>query len=121
MSPVLPVSAPRVSAREQRYITGRSSPLWRYRPWSWSYRRACPCALAQARFVNGAYLLEQYHAVARKPHALGVKLNMRRQTRLACLARYCRSDHRWAVLIAGVVLDDEHRAHAALLRADDRA
>lgn len=26
-----------------------------------------------------------------------------------------------AVLIAGVVLDDEHRAHAALLRADDGA
>lgn len=55
------------------------------------------------------------------PHALGVKLNMRRQTRLACLAGDRRRYDRWAVLIAGVVLDDEHRAHAALLRADDGA
>ena len=78
-------------------------------------------ALAQAGFVDGAYLLEQDHAVAVQTHALPGQLYMGRQPRLARLARYRGRDDRGAVPVARVVLNDEHRAHPALFAAHHRA
>ena len=78
-------------------------------------------ALAQAGFVDSPYLLKKDHTVPRQADALGVQLNMGGQPCLAGLTRYGSGNNRWAVLIAGVVLNYEHRAHTALLRAHNGA
>ena len=78
-------------------------------------------SFAQSGFIDGAYLLKQYDAVARQPYTLRIKLNVGRQSRLAGLARYRSSNNRWAVFIAGVVLNDQNGSHPALLRAHNGA
>lgn len=78
-------------------------------------------ALAQTGFVDGADLLEQDDAVAVEPHAAPLQGNVGGQLRLAGLAGDGRRDDRGAMAVAGVVLDDQHRAHPALLAADHRA
>ena len=77
--------------------------------------------LAQTGLVDRAYLLQKNYTVAVQSHTLGVKLYVRRQPCLAYLAGYGCGDHSGTVLVAGVVLDDKHRAHAALLAAHYRA
>ena len=54
-------------------------------------------ALAEAGFVQRAYLLEQHHAVAAQAVIAGRELDVRRQTRLAGLRRDGRGNNRRAV------------------------
>ena len=77
--------------------------------------------LAQTGFVYGAYLLKQYDAVPVETYALGRELDVGRQACLPDLAGYGGGNNSGAVLIAGVVLHDKDRTHAALLAAHDRA
>ena len=60
----------------------------------------------------------RHHAVARQTVVRRGERDMRRQLRLVRLGRNRGGDHRRAVAVAGVVLDDEHRTHAALLAPD---
>jgi hypothetical protein len=46
---------------------------------------------------------------------------MRWEFRLVYFACYRRSDNRWAVFVADVVLNDEYGAYPALLTPDYRA
>ena len=78
-------------------------------------------ALTQSGFIDGAYLLKQYDAVTGKSHTLRIELDVGRQSRLAGLARYRSGNNRWAVFIAGVVLNDQNGSHPALLRAHNGA
>ena len=78
-------------------------------------------ALAQAGFVDGADLLKQNDAVAVEAGRAAGELDVRRQLGLAHLARDRRGDDGGAVAVAGVVLDDQHRAHPALFASDHRA
>ena len=77
--------------------------------------------LAQAAFVDGADLLEQDDGVLIQPHVVPGERNVRREPRLAGLAGDGGGDDGWRVFVAGVVLNDEHGACAALLAADHRA
>ena len=77
-----------------------------------------PHALAQPPLVERADLFEQHHAVARQAVVGRRERNMRRQLRLVRLRGDGRRDHRRAVSVAGVVLHDQHRTHAALFASD---
>ena len=62
-----------------------------------------------------------YKTAIKLTDAAAVQLDMGRQLRLAHLAGDGRGYDRGAVAVAGIVLDDQNRAHAALFTADDRA
>ena len=66
-------------------------------------------------------LSPQDDAVAVEPDAAAVQFDMRGKLCLSHLGRDGRGYDRGAVAVAGIVLDDQNRAHAALFAADDRA
>ena len=74
-------------------------------------------ALPQALFIQRPYLLQQDHGIPRQSAALGRQRDMGRQLRLPQLRRDGGGDDGWAVPVAGIVLYDQHRAHAPLLAA----
>lgn len=51
---------------------------------------------------------------------MGIQLDMGRQAALLHLGGDCRNNHRWAVPIANIILNDQDRPHTALLRTDNR-
>ena len=77
--------------------------------------------LPQAAFVQGADLLQQDHGILGQTAALGRHLDVGGQLGLAHLGGDGRRDDGGAVAVAGVVLHDQHRAHAPLLAAHHRA
>ena len=62
-------------------------------------------------------IIEQDDAVPAQAVVARRQLYVRRQPGLSRLRGYRRGDNRRAVPVARVVLDDEHRPHAALLAA----
>jgi len=75
-------------------------------------------ALAQPGFVYGAELLQQDNGIMAKPDAAVTDMDMGGQIPFPCAAGDGRSDKRRAVAVADVVLQNQDRADAALLRAD---
>ena len=74
----------------------------------------------EAFFIDGADLFEKDGRVLLQAAALGRQFDMGRELCLVTLAGDGSCDHGGAVPIADIVLDDENRSDAALLRADDR-
>lgn len=70
--------------------------------------------------VDRPDLLEQHDRIALHSVLLRLDLHMRRKLRLLNLRRNRRYDNRRTEPVADIVLNDEHRAHAALLGPDDR-
>jgi len=70
---------------------------------------------AEPFFVDGPDLLKEDHRILLKSHAVCVKINMGRQLSFPHLAGDRCRYYRGAVLVANVVLHDEHGPHAALL------
>ena len=68
--------------------------------------------LPQTLFVQCPDLLQQDHRIFGQAEAVGGQGDMGGQAGLSRLGRDGRRNHRWAVLVAGVVLDDEDRADA---------
>ena len=75
----------------------------------------------QPLFIDGAQLFQQHYGIFIHIVAAGIQFNMRRQLRLVHLCGDCSSDHGGTVFVPHIVLDDQHRPDAALLRADDRS
>ena len=71
----------------------------------------------QPVFVQGAHLLQQNDGIFDEPRALGVYGDVGGQVGLVLLAGDGGGNHRGAELVAHIVLHNEHRPHAALLRA----
>ena len=72
----------------------------------------------QARFIQGSYLLRKHDGVVRQLVASYDNV-CRKISALIKLARDCHSNYGSARLVEAVRLNDEHRANAALLRADN--
>lgn len=66
--------------------------------------------LTQAALINGSDLLKQNDRVLREAHVVAGQRNVRRQARLAGLAGNGGGDDCRRMLVAGVVLHDEHKA-----------
>ena len=75
----------------------------------------------QAALVNGADLLEQNDGVLTEAYVVAGQCDVRRQPRLAGLARDGGRNDGRRMLVAGVVLHDQHRTAPALRAAHDRA
>ena len=65
-------------------------------------------------FVDRADLLQKDHRVFYNPVIPCADFDMGRQLRLIHPGCNCRTDHRRAVPVAHIVLNDQHRAHPAL-------
>ena len=70
--------------------------------------------------VDGAQLLQKDYGILHHAAAARPKLHMGGKLRLVHPGGDRRADHRGAVAVPGIVLDDEHRPYAALLRPDHR-
>ena len=77
--------------------------------------------LAQSALVEGAYLLQQHHAVLAQSAAAGLDRYVGGELGLALPAGYRRGDNGGGVAVAYVVLHNQHRPYPALLAADHRA
>ena len=108
-----------ITAPSTRPIRSRRRRLCRSAPWTNAVPPAHP--LPQAAFVQGADLLQQDHGILGQTAALGRHLDVGGQLGLAHLGGDGRRDDGGAVAVAGVVLHDQHRAHAPLLAAYHRA
>ena len=72
-------------------------------------------------FVDGAKLLQKDDRILFDLIFPGKDLDVGRKLRLVHSRRDRSADDRRAVPVSNIVLDDQHRAHPALLRTDDRA
>lgn len=75
--------------------------------------------IRQPLLVNGPDLLEQDDRVTIKAVSFRVDFHMSRQFGFLNLGGDRRHNNRWAKSIANVVLDDQNRAYATLLRTND--
>ena len=80
-----------------------------------------PHMFPQAALVDGADLLQQHDGVLAEPHVSPGEGDVGGQLGLAGLAGDGRRNHRRGMLVARIVLHDEHGAGASLLTADDGA
>ena len=64
-----------------------------------------PHFFAQTALIERAYLLEQDNGVFGKTEFLGVNVYVCRKLRFIELTCYCGGYHRWAILVANVVLN----------------
>ena len=78
-------------------------------------------AFFEPLLVNRADLLKQNHTVFRQPAALCTEGDMRGELCLIAPAGDCGCDDRRAVAVSDVILNNQHRTDAALLRADNGA
>ena len=78
-------------------------------------------ALPQAALIQGTDLLGQNNAVLGQAAAVGPHADMRRQAVFILPAGDGRCDHRGAVPVADLILDDKYRPYPALLAAHDGA
>ena len=76
---------------------------------------------AQARFIDGADLLQQDDGILHEPEALCIDVNMGGKLGFSQLACDGGCDDGGAIFVANVILDDEHGAQTPLLTADDGA
>ena len=72
-------------------------------------------------FVDGSDLFQKDHGILGQPHLLSVNVNMGGQAALGEAAGDGGRDHRRAVLVSDVVLNDENRAQSALLGSNHGA
>lgn len=73
--------------------------------------------VSQALFVDRSDLLQQYNGITVKAMACRIHFNMGRQLGLLNLRSYGSHNNGWAKSVTDIVLDNEHWAHPALLRA----
>ncbi len=82
-------------------------------------------AFFEALLVNSADLFEEDNGIASEAERLELvavpDVNVGGELGLSGLAGDGGCDHGWAVAVADIVLNYQHRAKSALLRADDRA
>lgn len=71
-------------------------------------------------FVDRPNLFQQNDGIPVEAMGFGVNLDMRRQLSLLNLGRNGRYDNGGAKAVADVILENENRADASLLRADNR-
>src|SRR5579875_871280 len=76
--------------------------------------------VVQAPLVDGPNLFEQNETVPTEGRILSADGHMDGEPGLVLLGGDGGDNHGGAVLVADVVLEDEHRPHAALFRSDHR-
>jgi len=73
---------------------------------------------AQTTLVDCSDLFAQNNGILSKPVCLGKNVDVRRKSRFTYLTRYRRSDHRRAVSVPDVILNDQNRTKPSLLAPD---
>lgn len=75
----------------------------------------------QPLLIKSSNLFQKHDRIFRKAAAMGIELYVSWQIRLRMLARDGRRNHSGAEFVANVILNDQNRAHPALLGANNRA